>query len=48
MNALFLPKEKENHPIPRLAIKTGRRHLAGVSTARHARSGEKQKLPPAE
>jgi len=48
MNALFLPKEKENHPIPRLAIKTGRRYLAGVSAVRHTCSGEKQKLSPAE
>ena len=48
MNAFFLLKGKESRPIPRLAIKIARRHLAGVSAARHTRSGEEQKHSPPE
>lgn len=33
MNAFFLLKGKESRPIPRLAIKTAARYLAGVSAA---------------
>lgn len=47
MNGFFLLKE-ESRPIPRLAIKTARSYLAGVSTGRHALSGEEQKLSPSE
>lgn len=43
MNAFFLLKGKESRPIPRLAIKTATRYLAGMSAARHTLSEKEQK-----